>query len=193
MASSFFDTIISSTLLVGISEVGDKTQLLSFSLAAKYKKPWPILSGILFATIANHTLAAWAGQKVSGLFAASTVSWILGVIFIGCALWALVPDKIDDLKDSSNSSIFLSTTLLFFLAEMGDKTQLATAGLGARYQNVLWVTLGTTAGMMITDGVAVFLGDRLASHVRGAWIRWTAAALFLTFGVLSIIDAIKNS
>lgn len=185
-------TLISSFGLVAASEMGDKTQLLAFSLAARFRKPVPILFGILVATVANHALAAGAGTWVSGNFSPKTMAIVLGMLFIGFGLWTLKPDKLDDAGEKKDYGPFLTTTVLFFLAEMGDKTQFATAALGARFQNTLLVTIGTTLGMMLTDGLAVLLGDRIAHRVQMKAIRWFAAGLFFLFGVLSLVQGLTS-
>lgn len=183
------ESIVSSFSLVAASEMGDKTQLLAFSLAARFKKPWPILAGILVATLANHALAATAGVWVAVQVSAKTLAIFLGVLFIAFGVWTLKPDSLDEQKKKPRFGAFVTTTILFFLAEMGDKTQMATIALGARFQSALAVTVGTTLGMMATDGLAVFLGDRIAHRVQMRWVRWFAAALFFAFGIASFIQA----
>lgn len=187
------ESIVSSFALVAASEMGDKTQLLAFSLAARFKRPWPVIGGIFVATIFNHALASTAGQWISSLIAPSTMMIILAVLFLGFALWTLRPDTLDASDTPNRQGAFVTTTVLFFLAEMGDKTQLATVALAARYQDAISVTFGTTLGMMLTDGLAVFLGDRLAHKVQMHWIRWFAATLFMIFGVLCGVQAYRMS
>jgi len=182
-----FQAVAGSFILVAISEMGDKTQLLAFSLATRYKKPLPIMGGIFLATVLNHALASSVGQWVSYRLPASLLEFILAATFIGFGIWTLKPDELDDARKGPRFGAFLTTAVLFFLAEMGDKTQLATVALAARYHSAASVTVGTTAGMMLTDGLAVFLGERLAGTTRMKWIRRAAAALFLLFGVLSLI------
>jgi len=183
--------VAGSFALVALSEMGDKTQLLAFSLAARFKKPVPILCGILAATILNHGLASTLGQWVSNRVPASVMAFILAAMFIGFGIWTLKPDTMEETGNAPKLGAFLTTTILFFLAEMGDKTQLATVALAARYHSVFNVTIGTTAGMMLTDGLAVLLGDRLAGAASMKWIRWIAAGLFLLFGVISLIAGLK--
>ena len=183
-------TLLSSFSLVAVSEMGDKTQLLAFSLAARFRKPLPIFAGIFVATVANHSLAAGAGTWIAGNFGPKTMAIALGVLFVGFGIWTLKPDTLDEEGQSHEFGPFLTTAVLFFLAEMGDKTQFATAALGARFHDTLLVTIGTTAGMMVTDGLAVFLGDRIADKVQMKQIRWFAAALFFVFGVVSLYQGL---
>lgn len=151
-------TVLGSFLLVAVSEMGDKTQLLSFALAARFKSPWKVMAGIAVATLLNHGLASTLGQWVSRHASPGIMAVVLAASFIGFGLWTLKPDTLDDGGSSGRFGPFITTTVLFFLAEMGDKTQLATVALAARYQSASLVTLGTTAGMLFTDGLAVFLG-----------------------------------
>ncbi|WP_242392222.1 TMEM165/GDT1 family protein [Anaeromyxobacter oryzisoli] len=178
--------ILASFLLVAASEMGDKTQLLAFSLAARFRRPWPILGGILVATLANHALASSAGAFVSARVPPHLLAAILGATFVLFGLWTLRPDTLDEEDGPGRYGPFLTTTVLFFLAEMGDKTQLATVALGARYGSILLVTTGTTLGMLITDGLAVVLGERLSQRVGAKGIRYAAAALFFAFGAASL-------
>lgn len=183
------EVLLSSFTLVAVSEMGDKTQLLAFSLAARFRAPLPILAGIFVATVLNHALASFAGSWISSLFSPAALALILGLLFVGFGLWTLKPDTLDEVKDDAKRGAFWTTAVLFFFAEMGDKTQLATVALGAKYTDAVLVTLGTTLGMMVADGLAVILGDRLADKVQMKWIRICAAALFMVFGVLSLISA----
>jgi len=188
-----FQAVAGSFALVAVSEMGDKTQLLAFALAARFKKPVPILIGILAATVLNHGLASTVGQWVSNRVPENVMALILAATFIGFGIWTLKPDTMDDTDDGPQLGAFLTTAFLFFLAEMGDKTQLATVALAARYHSVITVTIGTTAGMMFTDGLAVFLGERLAGSAQMKWIRWVAAGLFLVFGIASLIAGLRGS
>ncbi len=181
-----FHVILSSFLLVAASEMGDKTQLLAFSLAVRFKKPWPIMGGIFVATIFNHALAAYAGQWISHVLRQDILGYMLGASFIAFGFWTLHPDSLDTKEKHPQFGAFLTTVVLFFLAEMGDKTQLATIALGARYQSVVEVTIGTTMGMLATDGLAVFLGEKMAEKVPLKWIRWIAAGVFFLFGLFSL-------
>jgi putative Ca2+/H+ antiporter (TMEM165/GDT1 family) len=186
---SLFDSIFSSFLLVAASEMGDKTQLLAFALAAKYKRPLPVMAGIFVATLFNHGLAAWGGSSISKLLGPSILAAVLGALFIIFALWTLKPDTADEVPQAPRFGPFLTTAFLFFMAEMGDKTQFATVALGAQYGSVLAVTFGTTLGMMLTDGLAVFAGDQLSHKINMKYMRWFAAGLFLIFGVASLWTA----
>jgi len=175
--------IVSSFLLVAISEMGDKTQLLALSLAARFRRPWVVMAGILTATIANHALASWVGSWVATRVPERLMAGALAVLFIVFALWTLRPDTLEEGGAKSRFGPYLSTTVLFFLAEMGDKTQLATVALAAQFHTIWLVTIGTTLGMLASDGLAVFLGDRLADRLPMVWIRRVAAALFFAFGI----------
>ncbi|GIL17360.1 MAG: UPF0016 family membrane protein [Oligoflexia bacterium] len=177
------EDLVQSFLLVVLGEMGDKTQLLALILTARYKKPWTIMWGIFAATILNHGLAAAFGGHLSSLVEPNVLRWILGLTFIGFAVWVLIPDKDDGLDQIQDKGVFWTTLTTFFLAEMGDKTQLATIALGAKYQNVILVTIGTTLGMLVADGLAVFLGERLTQKMQMKWIRLVAAFLFFIFGV----------
>lgn len=181
------ETFFSSFILVALSEIGDKTQLLALSLAARYRRPWPILGGIFCATVANHAAAAFFGSWLSGWFAGRTFDIAVGVSFIVFGLWTLKPDRLDEQKQASHGGIFWTTTVLFFLAEMGDKTQLATLALGARFASTAAVTAGTTLGMLAADGPAVFLGGAMAGKLPMKPIRIAAAALFFMFGVVCLL------
>lgn len=181
------EALFNSFLLVALSEMGDKTQLLALILAARFRKPWAIMSGIFVATILNHGLASQIGGVLASRISPDTLKWILFLAFTAFALWILVPDKDDDLKLRKTGGAFLTTAILFFLAEMGDKTQLATLALGANYQNAVSVTLGTTCGMLLSDGLAVFYGSRLIKKLSMNWIRRLAAVLFVLFGVAILL------
>jgi putative Ca2+/H+ antiporter (TMEM165/GDT1 family) len=180
------DPIMASTLLVVASEMGDKTQLLAFSLAARFRKPWPIMAGIFLATVFNHGLASSVGSWTSTHVPPRVMALVLGALFIGFGLWTLKPDTLDAQSESKRYGPFLTSLVLFFLAEMGDKTQMATVALAAQYRSVTLVTIGTTIGMMIADGAAVFLGDKLAGKVQMKKVRWAAASIFFVFGVASL-------
>lgn len=184
-----FEAIFSSFALVAASEMGDKTQLLAFSLAARFKRPWAILAGIFTATILNHALASTVGQWVAAQVSPSVMALALAGTFIAFGLWTLKPDTLDEKDDSKRCGAFVTTAVLFFLAEMGDKTQLATVALAARYQMAVAVTIGTTLGMMLADGLAVFLGEKLAEKIQSQWIRRGAAGLFFVFGIASAVSA----
>jgi Ca2+/H+ antiporter, TMEM165/GDT1 family len=187
---STFDAFLSSLTLVAISEIGDKTQLLAFSLASRFRRPLPILAGVFVATILNHGLAAWVGREAATLISPGLMAWSLGITFIACGFWALIPDKLEEENPAPGYGAFLTSLFVFFLAEMGDKTQIATIALGAKHSDLILVTAGTTLGMMLTNTVAVVAGDRLATKVQTRWIRWSAATLFFVFGIVSIAQAI---
>jgi putative Ca2+/H+ antiporter (TMEM165/GDT1 family) len=186
------EAIIASFALVAASEMGDKTQLLAFSLAGRFRRPWTVMAGILVATLANHTLASSLGAWISLRVPTRVMAGVLAATFIGFGLWTLRPDSLEESDRPARFGPFLTTAVLFFLAEMGDKTQLATVALAARFQSALMVTIGTTLGMMASDGLAVFLGDRLASRVQGRWLRTVAASLFFVFGGLSAWAAFRG-
>ena len=181
-----------STGLVALAEMGDKTQLLALLLAARFRKPIPIVVGILVATILNHALAALLGQWLTGLVSPEMLRWILAISFIAMAGWMLIPDKLDDETDSINRwqkhGVFLATFILFFIAEIGDKTQIATVALSARFDSLFWVVMGTTVGMMIANVPAVFIGDKMANRLPISLIHKIAAAIFLVLGIVVIVQ-----
>ena len=177
------EIIIKSFLLVFLSEMGDKTQLLALLLAAKFRKPWPIMAGILVATLLNHALASYVGSFVSQYLSQHQLKWLLAFTFIGFGLWILVPDKNESFENKHRFGPFLTTTVAFFFAEMGDKTQLATLALGAKFADALLVTLGTTLGMLGADGLAVFLGHKFTEKIPMLWINRAASGLFILFGL----------
>lgn len=177
------EIIFNSFLLVAATEMGDKTQLLAFVLATKFRKPWAIMAGILVATVLNHFIAASFGSWVSQVLPPSYLKWILASTFIIFALWILIPDKDDGSDKDSRFGAFITTLVAFFLAEMGDKTQLSTVALAARFDSVTLVTVGTTLGMMFSDGLAVVFGESITQKISMKWIRRFAAALFLAFAI----------
>ncbi len=181
------EAFLNSFLLVFAGEMGDKTQLLSLVLVARFKKPWTILLGVFIATVLNHALASWAGAWVASLVEPRTMSWILAVIFFAFGLWILVPDKEEELKESSSRGVLFTTIVAFFLAEMGDKTQLATIALGARYASTVLVTFGSTVGMMASNALAIFLGERMLKRIPMKWVRIAACILFMVFGIAILI------
>lgn len=163
--------------------MGDKTQLLALVLSARFKKPIPILFGILFATILNHALASYVGHFVTSYISTDILKWILSATFVGFGLWMLIPDKEDGFDEHPKWGAFLTTTVAFFFAEMGDKTQLATVALGAKFTAPLLVTLGTTLGMMGADGLAVFFGHKFTDRVPMKLVHRFASGLFIIFGI----------
>lgn len=181
------EALLISTALVALAEMGDKTQLLSFVLAAKLKKPWPIILGIFAATLANHFLAGWVGAWLATLVAPSTMKWIVAISFFVFGVWALVPDTFDETREYSGRSVFVTTLVAFFLVEMGDKTQLATVALAAKYPSLVAVVMGTTLGMLVANAPAVWLGEALAQRVNMKAMRWIAAGLFVLLGALTLL------
>ncbi|MFM6930476.1 MAG: TMEM165/GDT1 family protein [Bdellovibrio sp.] len=177
------EAIINSFLLVAATEMGDKTQLLALVLATRFKKPWTIMAGILTATIANHLFAAWAGERVAEFVSPGILKWILALTFFAFAIWILIPDKDDSDESKMRSSPFWTTVILFFVAEIGDKTQLSTVALAAKYQNIWLVTLGTTIGMLFSDGLAVFFGEKLTKRISMKWVHIASAVLYVAFGI----------
>jgi len=167
--------------------MGDKTQLLAFVLAAKLRRKGPIILGILAATLANHFLAGWVGTALAALVEPRTVRWIVAGSFFVFGLWALKPDRLDGEREYSDRSVFLTTLVAFFLVEMGDKTQLATVALAARFEALVAVVAGTTLGMMIANVPAVWFGEVLAQRVNMKAMRWIAAALFVALGVVTLV------
>ncbi len=182
-----------STGIVALAEIGDKTQLLAFILAAKFRKPWPIIWGILLATLVNHGLAGALGSWITTLLSPDTLRWILGVSFIVMAGWILIPDKFDE-KDAkfAKMGVFGTTLVAFFLAEMGDKTQIATVALAAQYQAFWSVVAGTTLGMMIANVPAVLLGDRIAHRMPVKLVHRIAAGIFAALGIATLLGAGKS-
>ncbi len=181
------EAFLVSTGIVALAEIGDKTQLLAFILAAKFRKPLPIVLGILVATIANHAMAGALGAWITSLVGPETLRWVLGVSFIAMAIWTLIPDKFDE-EDAklARFGVFGTTLLAFFLAEMGDKTQVATVALAAQYQAFFAVVAGTTCGMMIANVPAVFLGDRIANRMPVRLVHSVAAAIFALLGIATL-------
>ena len=182
------EAFLISTGIVALAEMGDKTQLLSLVLAARFRKPWPIVLGILVATLANHALAGAVGSWVTTLLGPTALRWVLGLSFIAMAVWMLIPDKLDD--DEGNEAprmgVFMTTVVAFFLAEMGDKTQIATVMLAAQYQAWAWVVAGTTLGMMLANAPVVWLGDAITRRVPIALVHKVSALIFAVLGVLAL-------
>lgn len=189
------DAFLISTGIVALAEIGDKTQLLAFILAAKYRKPWPIVLGILVATLANHGFAGALGAWITTLMSPEVLRWILGLSFIGMAVWILIPDKFEEGDAKlARFGVFGTTLVAFFLAEMGDKTQIATVALAlaAQYHAFLPVVAGTTLGMMIANVPAVLLGDRIAHRMPVKLVHRIAAAIFAILGVATLLGAGQN-
>ncbi len=185
------ESLFVSTGVVALAEIGDKTQLLAFILAARFKKPLPIILGILCATVVNHGLAGALGAWITTTISPETLRWILGASFIGMAIWTLIPDKIEEEETqiASKLGVFGATLITFFLAEMGDKTQIATVAMAAHYANPVLVVIGTTLGMLIADVPAVFVGDKLAAKIPMKLVHSIAAAIFAALGVATLLGA----
>lgn len=176
--------------IVALAEIGDKTQLLAFCLAAKFRKPLPIVLAIFVATIANHAFAAAVGGWITSLLGPDTLRWVLGLSFLAMAAWTLVPDQIDEeAAPLAKYGVFLTTLIAFFVAEMGDKTQIATVALAARYHSLAAVVAGTTFGMMLANVPAVYLGDRIAKRVSLKLVHGVAAAVFAALGLATLLGA----
>lgn len=185
------DSLLVSTGVVALAEIGDKTQLLAFILAARFKKPLPIILGILAATVINHGLAGALGAWITSSIRPEVLRWVLGLSFLGMALWTMIPDKIEEEETqvAERLGIFGATFITFFLAEMGDKTQIATVAMAAHYTTPMWVVIGTTLGMLIADVPAVFAGDKLANKIPMQLVHSIAAAVFALLGVATLMGA----
>lgn len=185
------ESLIVSTGVVALAEIGDKTQLLAFILAARFKKPLPIILGILVATLVNHGLAGALGAWITTSVSPGILRWVLGLSFIAMAVWTMIPDKIEEeeTRVATRFGIFGATLITFFLAEMGDKTQMATVALAAHYGAPLMVVIGTTLGMLIADVPAVFVGDKLAQKIPMRLVHSIAAAIFALLGVATLLGA----
>ena len=181
------EALLISTLVVTLAEMGDKTQLLSFVLAAKFKRKGPIILGIFLATLANHFAAGYLGAWLAGLVSPQTLRWVVAVSFFAFGAWALIPDKLEEKRNIRDAGVFMAALVAFFLVEMGDKTQLATIALAARYDSLVAVVLGTTLGMMLANIPAVWMGETLAQRVNMKLMRWVAAALFVVLAVLTLL------
>ena len=182
-----------STGVVALAEMGDKTQLLAFILAARFKKPVPIILGILCATLVNHGLAGALGAWITSVISPDAMRWVLGLSFIGMAIWTLIPDKIEEEETqvAQKMGVFGATLVTFFLAEMGDKTQIATVALAAHYGAPLLVVIGTTLGMLIADVPAVFVGNKFAEKIPMKLVHTIAAGIFAVMGVLTLLKVEK--
>jgi putative Ca2+/H+ antiporter (TMEM165/GDT1 family) len=187
------ESLLVSTGAVALAEIGDKTQLLAFILAARFKKPVPIILGILAATLINHGLAGALGAWITSVVSPDIMRWALGLSFLAMAAWTLIPDKIEDEETqvAQRLGVFGATFVTFFLAEMGDKTQLATVALAAHFAAPLMVIIGTTLGMLVADVPAVFIGNKFAAKIPMKLVHGIAAAIFAAMGVLTLIGADK--
>ena len=185
------EAFLVSTGIVALGEMGDKTQLLALLLAARFKKPVPIILGILVATLANHAVAGWLGGWIAGLMGPQLLRWVIGGSFLAMAVWMLIPDRLDDaaaIGPGRRLGVFGTTVLAFFLAEVGDKTQIATVALAARYPDLLAVVAGTTLGMMLANVPAVLLGDQISRRLSMKVVHGVAAAIFAVLGVLTLLN-----
>lgn len=182
------NVLLTSTGVVALAEMGDKTQLLAFLLAARFRKPLPIILGILAATIVNHGLAGALGAWVTHLLSPQVLRWGVGLLFLAMAVWTLIPDRIEESEThtASRLGVFGATLVTFFLAEMGDKTQIATFAMAAHYSSTVLVVAGTTLGMLIADVPAVFLGDRLAQRIPLRLVHGIAALIFALLGIATL-------
>jgi putative Ca2+/H+ antiporter (TMEM165/GDT1 family) len=186
------EAFLVSTGVVALAEMGDKTQLLALILAAKFRKPIPIILGILVATLVNHGFAGTLGAWITSQVSPQTMRWILGLSFLGMAAWTLIPDKFEE-EDAklAKAGVFVTTLVAFFLAEMGDKTQLATVALAAQYNALVSVVAGTTLGMMLANVPAILLGERIANKLPARLVHGIAAALFAILGIATLLGAGK--
>ena len=182
------EAFLVSTSIVALAEMGDKTQLLALVLAARFRKPWPIVWGIFVATVFNHALAGAAGAWITTLIGPQMLRWVLGVSFIAMAVWMLIPDKLEDgdTGEGPRWGVFGTTVVAFFLAEMGDKTQIATVMLAAQYSGWLWVVAGTTLGMMLANAPVVWLGERITRRIPLRTVHVASAGIFLVLGILAL-------
>lgn len=187
------EALLISTGVVALAEIGDKTQLLAFILAARFKKPLPIIAGIACATLVNHGLAGALGAWITSVVSPGVMRWVLGLSFIGMAIWTMIPDKIEEEETqvARHLGVFGATLVTFFLAEMGDKTQLATVALAAHYGTPLMVVAGTTLGMLLADVPAVLVGNRFAAKAPMKLIHSIAAAIFALMGLLTLLKVEK--
>jgi Ca2+/H+ antiporter, TMEM165/GDT1 family len=185
------EALLVSTGVVALAEIGDKTQLLAFILGARFKRPWPIVAGILVATIVNHGLAGALGAWIMHAVSPAVLRWVLAASFIGMAVWTMIPDKIEEEETqvARKLGVFGATLVTFFLAEMGDKTQIATVAMSAHYGNAVMVVIGTTLGMLVADVPAVFIGDKLALKIPMRLVHGIAAAVFALLGVATLLGA----
>ena len=184
------EALLVSTGIVALAEIGDKTQLLAFILAAKFRRPLPIVFGILIATLVNHGFAGAVGAWITSQLGPETLRWVLGISFLAMAAWTLIPDEFDE-EDAklAHFGVFGTTLVAFFLAEMGDKTQVATVALAAQYQSLVYVVTGTTLGMMIANVPAVIMGDRIADRMPVRLVHRIAAGIFAVLGVATLLGA----
>jgi putative Ca2+/H+ antiporter (TMEM165/GDT1 family) len=181
--------IFACFLLVFVSEMGDKTQVMVLVLSTRFKRPWAILAGVLVASLANLGLVAWLGTAISAWINPLVLKWVVGLSFLGFALWMLVPEKDEDPEGRKGYGAFWTTAVSIFVAEMGDKAQFAVLALGARYADPLRVTIGSVLGMLAADSLAVAFGGRLTTYVPMAWVRRAASLLFFLFGLILLLHS----
>ncbi len=184
------ESLLVSTLTVALAEIGDKTQLLALLLAARFRRPWPIVAGILVATLLNHAMAGWVGATAASWLTPQALRWTVAISFIAIALWTLKPDKLEDGASLPPRGAFVATTIAFFLAEMGDKTQVATVLLAANYPPLWQVVAGTTIGMLLANVPVVALGSRFAERLPLRAARIVAAVLFLALGLWAAVAGV---
>ena len=182
------EAFLISTASVAVGELGDKTQLLSLILASRLRRPLPIIAGVFVATLGNHLLACWFGEWVGNLITPQILRWVLGISFIAVAIWALIPDRMDDeVENRSARGVFIFTVVTFFLAEMGDKTQVVAVALAARYHELAQVVLGTTLGMMLVNVPTVLFADRAVRWIPLKLVRLVAAGIYATLGIVTLL------
>jgi Ca2+/H+ antiporter, TMEM165/GDT1 family len=183
------EALLVSLGIVALAEIGDKTQLLTLVLAARYKKPWPIVAGIFVATLVNHAIAGAVGAWLTGAIGPDAMRWILGLSFIAMAAWMLVPDKLDEGEAAARKvgGVFATTTLMFFLAEIGDKTQIATVALAARFESLAAVVMGTTIGMLLANAPVAFFGDAIAKRLPVRAVHVVTAVIFAALGIAALV------
>jgi putative Ca2+/H+ antiporter (TMEM165/GDT1 family) len=182
------NSLLTSTGVVALAEMGDKTQLLAFLLAARFRRPVPIIAGILFATLLNHGLAGAVGAWITQVLSPGALRWSIGLLFLAMAVWTMIPDRIEDTESrtAGRLGVFGATFVTFFLAEMGDKTQIATIAMAAQFHSAVLVVAGTTLGMLIADVPAVFLGERFATRIPMRLVHGIAALIFLALGLATL-------
>ncbi|EKF74561.1 hypothetical protein A11A3_08040 [Alcanivorax hongdengensis A-11-3] len=181
------DALLSSLMLVALGEIGDKTQLLSLALILKYRKPWPILAGVVIATLVNHGASVWFGEWLADTVPMDWMRWILGGSFIALGLWMLIPDKDEDVGSNNRFGPFLTTLVLFFIAEIGDKTQLATVALAVQFQGQFWSVLGgSTLGMIAANLPVIWLAHQFGNDKLETWAHRISAVLFIGFGLWAL-------
>jgi Ca2+/H+ antiporter, TMEM165/GDT1 family len=186
------ESFLVSLSTVAVAEMGDRTQLLALMLAARYRKPWPILAGVLCATLANHAIAGLIGVRLGHFLTPAILDGVVGASMIGMALWTLKPDVLkEDSTGMRRTSAFAATTIAFFIAEIGDKTQIATVALAAAYSNLSAVVAGTTTGMLLANAPVVFLGKAFAQRLPLKTLHYVASSLFLILGVVFILRAVR--